>query len=133
VLSIRTRPQTSLRQLTPFAECTDQELVLIDRLMTRIDVPVGRTLTREGRSGRESFIIAGGSVRVSRQGQALAELGAGDVLGERAVLKDLPRNATSVTIAPTSVFVLAPRELRALCADFPSVKTHIQSVDCLRG
>jgi CRP/FNR family cyclic AMP-dependent transcriptional regulator len=133
VLSIRTRPQPSLRQLTPFADCTDRELELIDRLMTRIDLPKGRSLTREGRQGRESFIISDGNVRVSRQGRVLADLGAGEVLGERAILKDLPRDATAVTTAPTSVFVLAPREIRALYSRFPSVKVHFQSVDCLRG
>jgi CRP/FNR family cyclic AMP-dependent transcriptional regulator len=133
VLSIRTRPQAALRQLTPFAECTDPELVLIDRLMTRIDIPAGRTLTREGRRGRESFIISDGNVQVSRQGRVLADLGPGDVLGERAVLKHLPRDATAVTTAPTSVFVLETREVRALYSRFPSVKRHFQSVDCLRG
>lgn len=133
MLNIRTRPQTSLRQLPPFAGCTDPELVHVDRLMTRIDVPAGRTLTREGRRGRESFIISDGNVRVSRRGRVLADLGAGEVLGERAVLKDLPRNATAVTTAPTSVFVLEPRELRALCSRFPSVQQHIQAVDRLRG
>jgi CRP-like cAMP-binding protein len=107
--------------------------VLIDRLMTRIDVPAGRTLTSEGRRGRESFIISDGKVQVSRRGQVLADLGTGEVLGERAVLKDLPREATAVTTAPTSVFVLDPRELRALCSRFPSVKLHFQSVDGLRG
>jgi CRP-like cAMP-binding protein len=107
--------------------------VLIDRLMTGIDVPEGRTLTREGRQGRESFIISGGSVRVSRQGEVLADLGPGEVLGERAVLKGVPRDATAVTTAPTSVMVLSPRELQALYYDFPSVKLHFDSVDCLRG
>jgi CRP-like cAMP-binding protein len=107
--------------------------VLIDRLMTRIDVPAGRTLTSEGRRGRESFIILDGKVQVSRQGQVLADLGTGEVLGERAVLKGLPRDATAVTTAPTSVFVLDPRELRALCSRFPLVKLHFQSVDGLRG
>jgi CRP-like cAMP-binding protein len=101
--------------------------------MTRIDVPEGRTLTREGKRGCQSFIISGGKVQVSRQGQVLADLGAGEILGERAVLKDLARDATAITTAPTSVFVFAPRELRALCSGFPSVKRHFQSVDCLRG
>ena len=130
----RTRPlpHTSLRQLAPFARCTDRELARIDTLVTRLDLPEGRELTREGRAGRESFIIADGQVHVSRQGRSVADLGPGELLGERAVLDNVPRNATAVTTAPTSVLVLGPRELYQLLWEFPLVHQHFQAADCLR-
>src|SRR5215510_9239281 len=45
-----------LRTIELFADCSDRELAEVMRFATVLDVPAGRTLTRQGDVGRECFV-----------------------------------------------------------------------------
>jgi CRP-like cAMP-binding protein len=51
-------------------------------------------------------MIVHGDVRVTRDGEAIAERTSGDHLGEIALLRDVPRTATVTTTAPTELLIL---------------------------
>ena len=59
-----------------------------------IDVPSGRTLTKQGEPGREFVVIVSGTAEVTKDGRRVNMLGAGDFLGEIALLSGGPRTAT---------------------------------------
>ena len=60
---------------------------------------------REGERGSEVFVVVDGTLEVSRGGEGnLAEVGAGQVVGEIALLSNQPRSAT--VTAATSVRAL---------------------------
>ena len=65
---------------------------------------------REGTTGNEFFVIIDGSVRIERGGSTLASLGAGDFLGEIALVDDGPRTATATTESPARLLVVGHRE-----------------------
>jgi MFS family permease len=81
----------------------------IERILTslrRIEVPAGQVLIRQGDVGDRFLMIVHGDVRVTQDGEAIAERSSGDHLGEIALLRDVPRTATVTTTAPTELLVL---------------------------
>jgi Cyclic nucleotide-binding domain len=54
----------------------------------------GALLTEQGEPGNEVFLLLDGVLVVEVDGEPLAELGPGAIVGERAVLEDCPRTAT---------------------------------------
>lgn len=82
-------------------------------------LPAGTDVVKFGDPGHEFFLIARGAVEVlSGEGKLLVKLGDGDVFGEIALLRNIPRTATVRTTSDTLVLVLG-REvfLQALQAD----------------
>jgi hypothetical protein len=72
-------------------------------------VPAGATVTRRGERGDELFVLLDGVVAAELDGERLAELGPGAVLGERALLEGGVRTATLVAVTPVRLAV-APAE-----------------------
>jgi CRP-like cAMP-binding protein len=69
------------------------------------NLPEGTELTRQGEAGDELFLVLDGIARVDVDGEALAELGPGAVLGERALLEDGVRTSTVTAVTPLRVAV----------------------------
>lgn len=63
--------------------------------LTEEDVQKGSVLFHEGDLGDAFFLVRSGRVGVTRAGESLVELGAGDYLGEGSLLADTPRSATA--------------------------------------
>ena len=57
-------------------------------------VSAGETVMREGEAGDEAYLLERGTLRVTRAGVPLAELGPGAWVGEMSLLLDEPRSAT---------------------------------------
>lgn len=65
----------------------------------------GATLTEQGQPGEELYLLLDGVLRVEVDGEALAELGPGALLGERALLEGGIRTATLRAVTPCRVAV----------------------------
>ncbi|HEY1481049.1 MAG TPA: cyclic nucleotide-binding domain-containing protein [Gaiellales bacterium] len=84
--------------------------IALERLATKLvplELAAGDLLVREGESGDRAFLIERGEVVVMVAGREIARLGAGDLVGEIALLRSVPRTAT----------VLAGSDLRVLALD----------------
>jgi CRP-like cAMP-binding protein len=112
-----------LRRL--FEEASDRELREIASLADEIDVPAGFDLTREGERGREAVILASGAATVERDGETIATVGPGDIVGELALVTYSPRSATVTTTEPSRLFVLGERDFRALVDRVPSFSRRV--------
>jgi MFS family permease len=86
---------------------------IIERL-ARALVPetaaTGEVVIREGDRGDKVYVIESGTVDVRRQGAHVARLGPGDVFGEIALLRAVPRTAT-VTATSDSMFQTLERDV----------------------
>jgi CRP-like cAMP-binding protein len=103
-----------LRQVAEFHDCSPGQLESIARLAERVLVTKGEVLTREGRVGREFFMILSGSVAVTRGGRRLNTLGPGQFFGELAAVSPAPRNATVTALCDLDVLIIGPRELKQM-------------------
>jgi CRP-like cAMP-binding protein len=63
------------------------------------------TLVKQGDEGQDLFLLLDGVLRVDVDGEPLAELGPGAVLGERAVLEGGRRTATLTAVTACKVAV----------------------------
>ena len=68
-------------------------------------VKEGTTLVEQGKEGDELFLLLDGILRVEVDGKAVADLGPGAVLGERAVLEGGTRTSTLTAVTPSKVAV----------------------------
>lgn len=97
------------------------ELADLVRFGDEVRLEAGHVLMREGEWGREAFLLLDGQVEVSKGGESVATLGAGQVVGELAVIEPTkPRNATVLCTTPVTAIVLDPRSFRSL-ADRPGL------------
>lgn len=108
-----------------FSELSKKELKAVSRLMTRVDIKDGATLTRQGEPGREFMIIADGTAKVEIDDETVAHLGPGDFLGELAVISGTPRTATVIATSPMEVEVLNRREFMSLLDESSSLSRKI--------
>jgi CRP/FNR family cyclic AMP-dependent transcriptional regulator len=100
-----------LQRVAEFRGCTRRQLESVARLAERVHVNEGETLTKEGRIGREFFMILSGSVAVTRGGRRLTTLGPGQFFGELAAVSPAPRSATVTALCELDVLIIGPREL----------------------
>src|SRR5260370_6950432 len=88
----------------------------------------GSVMLTEGEQGLGLFILTKGTVRITRKNssdgaeQVLGTAGAGDVVGEMALLDDLPRSATVTAVDEGTVLELPLRDFRPFLR--PSLKNH---------
>lgn len=87
-----------IQQHLVFSVLSDDDVDDLVASSSLISFSLGSTIIREGDSGDECYLIQSGRVRVLREVDGrtvtLATCQAGDLIGERAILKDEPRSAT---------------------------------------
>jgi CRP-like cAMP-binding protein len=118
-----------LRELALFSDVSRPEMARVAQLLTRLTIPAGRVLVREGARGDEFMIILEGEAEVSQGGERIATIGGGDLVGEMALLDQSGRgrrNATVTSVTDMVIYVGSPREFRSLIEVAPSVAAKIQ-------
>ncbi len=125
-----------LRAVDLLRGCTHPQLEEVARLAERVQVGDGEVLAREGRIGREFFLILAGSVAVTQRGRRVNTLGPGDFFGELAAMDPGPRNATVTALTDLDVLIIGPREFAAMApipgfrdALFRSMASRLRAVD----
>ncbi len=122
-----------LRSLDFFAGFGDVELWEVVRRAQWLRHKQGAALFRKGQAGRTFHIIAQGRVEVYRDGQRVAQLGAGTSVGEMAYLAPSPdlrlhsadvivsASATTIAFTPESLALLSPATRHRFDAAFIGV------------
>ena len=115
----------ALKRAPLFDGLSRKELVALARLTEDLEVPPGTVLCKEGETGQEFFVIIDGTVEVEAKGRRLATLGAGDFVGEIALLEKVPRMATVTAKTPLRFFVLTREGFRRLVDQNPTVERKV--------
>jgi hypothetical protein len=71
----------------------------------------GQALVEQGKPGEELFLLLDGVLSVEVDGKALAEVGPGAILGERALLEGGARTATLKALTPVRVAVATKEQV----------------------
>lgn len=114
-----------LKRVPLFAECSKAELRQIAKITDEVSLRNGATLMKEGRPAHEFLVLVDGTARVTQKGKTLADVGAGDWLGEIALLTKSPRTATVTATSPIQALVITDRAFRQLVQKTPTIAVKV--------
>jgi len=114
-----------LKRVPLFSGCSKGELRELAKSADELDIREGTVLTREGRPGREFFVLVDGTARVTKAGKKVADLGAGDWFGEIALITNSPRTATVTATSPGDILVITDRRFRSVVETMPSIALKV--------
>jgi CRP/FNR family transcriptional regulator, cyclic AMP receptor protein len=112
---------TMLAATSPFANFSKSELKTIGQKTEHRKLETGEMLTRQGQFGTELIVVLKGTASVDISGTIVAELGAGEVIGEMALLDHGPRTATITATSPMEVAALSIKGFDDLTKQSPAL------------
>ncbi len=115
-----------LRGVELFDGLSDEELARLGAVCREAQYRKGEVITQQGQPGSELFIVREGLVEVSvgappsgdgihAPPQTVVNLGAGQVVGEMALVDHGPRSATVRCVTPTTLHVIERETFEQLC------------------
>jgi CRP/FNR family cyclic AMP-dependent transcriptional regulator len=116
-----------LKEVPLFSECSRKHLNEIAGIADEIDLRDGKELTKEGRPGREFFVLIEGTADVKKGSRRVNRMGPGDFFGEIALIRQTPRTATVVATSPIRALVITERSFRSLLEHQPEIQGKVMS------
>jgi CRP/FNR family cyclic AMP-dependent transcriptional regulator len=126
----------SLRKVPLFASIDTAKLKLLAFTSERLKFPEGAVLFHEGERGDCAYLLLSGQVDVSLaapQGPViLATIGQHNIVGEMALLGDMPRSATVTAREPVEALRIGKEQFFQLLRDLPQMTLEIMRELALR-
>lgn len=116
-----------LSRVDLFSTLNKKELQEIAKNCQERTFSAGSTLFSQGDPGVALYVLTQGNVRISqannpdRAEEVIGSAGVGEVLGEMALLDELPRSATVVAAEDVTVLVLPVWEFRSILRSHPDI------------
>jgi CRP-like cAMP-binding protein/predicted MFS family arabinose efflux permease len=95
-----------VRGVPLFASLRVDRLEAVVAPLVSIEVPAGREVIRQDSTGTRWYLVSEGELEIVVDGYVIDHIGRGDSFGERALLRDEPRNATVRAISDVSLLAL---------------------------
>ena len=105
----------------------DADLEKVVKTGRHVHLPANWSLIWEKTPADKAYLIVDGEVSVRKNGQEVARLGAGDVIGEMAIVNHRLRSASVVSLTPLEVIHFTKESLEQLLDEVPAFG------DALRG
>jgi CRP/FNR family transcriptional regulator, cyclic AMP receptor protein len=116
-----------IKSVPLFSELSRRHLEEVAGIADEIDLREGKELTKEGRAGREFFVLVEGTADVKKGSRRINTLGGGDFFGEIALVTRRPRTATVVATSPVRALVITDRSFRTLLERQPEIQAKVMS------
>lgn len=130
--AISERIYVRLRRVDIFETLSDEEARDLARRARTERFFTGETVMRQDEPGDSLYLVDQGRVRVSvhhdGRSEQLAELEAGAILGEMALMTGASRSATVTTMTPTRFFVIDREAFRETLENNPSIAERISEI-----
>ena len=114
-----------LRKVPLFQSLSKRDLDQVARIAEEVQSPPGEVLMRQGEPGRTFILVVDGSVRIERNGEVIAHRGAGEFLGELALLDGKGRSASVITEEPATLLVIHWGRFWPLLESVPGVQRKL--------
>ncbi len=103
-----------LKAIPIFSHLSDEEAKRLAAFATETSVAEGQILMKQGDYSTELIGIEEGTADVIRDGEKIASLKEGDLIGEMGLLEREPRNADVIATSPMRVMKLTHWEIRRM-------------------
>lgn len=110
-----------LKDVPLFEALTNRQLVEIARLAEKVDYPPGQVVFQQGGPPDYLYLVRKGKLRVLINKQEVARLGAGECVGEMAVLAGMRRTADVETIESCQLLRFSERDFLGLVDAYPEL------------
>jgi CRP-like cAMP-binding protein len=117
-----------VRAIDAFSGLADDELEQAASLARERTYEQGDELLHLDDWPEDLLALEDGEVEVRRDGDVLATLGPGCVVGERGVLQRTLRNADVVAVSPVKVLYFHMNKVKTLRRDIPELGERLQSL-----
>jgi eukaryotic-like serine/threonine-protein kinase len=117
-----------LKKIDVFSSLSDEELDEVCRFAGETSIEKGEKLTKAGSSSYQLFAIEEGSVEVKRDGEKVAELKAGDVVGEVGVIGRGLRNADVVAKDDVKAIFFTQDQVKKMRKDVPELGEKLERI-----
>ena len=97
-----------------FSQLSPEEARRLATFATETSIAEGQILMKQGDYSTELIAIEEGTADVLRDGQTVASLGDGDLIGEMGLIDHAPRNADVIATSPMRVMKLTHWEVRRM-------------------
>ncbi|HZN88722.1 MAG TPA: cyclic nucleotide-binding domain-containing protein [Thermoleophilaceae bacterium] len=114
-----------LKGVSFFSSISEQDLAAVAEQAGEVSVTAGSVLAREGDVGDKFFVIESGTAEVTRGGEPVAKLGAGDFFGEIALIREERRTATVTATSPMVLIVMTGSSFRSLDSSIPELRETV--------
>lgn len=121
-----------LRALPLFGELDHHDLSRLAAITQEVTVAAGEVVVAEGELPYEVLVIEEGEVEVTRNGEVLGTLGAGQLVGEIALVEQQRRMATVTAKTDLRAVVISAVDLNVLAEEMPEVVEDIRSTARVR-
>jgi CRP/FNR family cyclic AMP-dependent transcriptional regulator len=117
----------TLASLGTFANASRADLKAIVAAGRLVTVPARWSLIWDKTPADKAYVVLAGQVDVRRDNAVVARLGAGDVIGEVAILHRRLRSATVVAASPLSVLHFDRLEVERLHHEVPAFRVALDA------
>ncbi len=122
----------ALSRVPLFQGLEPSKLRLLAFISDRIEFQDGEHLCHQGDDGDSAFVVLSGKVAVFVDENEVARVGQYAIIGEIAILCDVPRTATLRAVGTTHILAISKDDFLKLIAEFPKVSLEIMRVLALR-
>jgi CRP/FNR family cyclic AMP-dependent transcriptional regulator len=126
--------EDTLARVELFSSLNKKELHTLAESCQERKYSAGTRIISQGETGVGLYVITSGKVRITRANnpdraeEELGTAGAGDVLGEMALLDDLPRSASVTALEDVTALLLPVWEFRTTLRNHPEIALELLAV-----
>ena len=119
--------------MSVFDGFTPQEKEKVQAAGTKVRIPEGWSPIAEHTPADKAYIVLSGEVSVRSHGKEIARLGAGEIIGEAAILNHSLRTASIVAATQLELLHFTSEALERLVEEVPAFRKAIEDAAATRA
>ena len=126
--------EDTLARVDLFSTLNKKELQALDKSCQERSYPAGTVIFSQGDTGVGLYVLKSGKIRIVQGNhpdsaeEEIGIVGPGDVLGEMALLDDLPRSASAEAVEDVVALLLPIWEFRGVLRSHPDIALKLLAV-----